>query len=185
MNERTRIRGITIQQPWVWAILELGKRLENRTWRPSHAELAPGEWLALHASKGYDTEGALVLRAQFDVCVPSKVALPRGAVVAVARYGGVVEKGSKRAKLDPWFVGPHALELGDVIALPRPVECRGALGLWDLTPGVLEAVREGAREAVRTRRASGVVPVPQPSSFNRANETTPAPTTGRREGVGA
>ncbi len=163
-----RIRALSIMQPWLWAILECGKRIENRDWKPSHEALTPGvDWIALHASKGYDTQGALVIRERFDVCVPSKAALPRGAVVAVARYLGTVEKGARRAKLDPWFAGPFGWELGDVIALPRPVECRGSLGLWNLPEAVLEAVRAGVREARRVARASsvsGVVPVPQPAS---------------------
>lgn len=202
MSERTRIRGISIQQPWVWAILKLGKRLENRTWQPSHAELAPGEWLALHASKGYDTQGALVLRAEWDVCVPSKAAVTRGAIVGVARYLGTLEKTARRAKLDPWFAGPYALEFGDVIELPRPVECRGALSLWDLPPAVLDAVRAGAREAraakhrelveairegtdatveeverrlrEQRRARADAVAVPQPSSSNTETLTTTA-----------
>jgi len=184
----TRIRAITIQQPWLWAILELGKRLENRTWKPSAAALAPGEWLALHASKTYDTQGALVLRAAWDVCVPSKSALPRGAVVAVARYLGTVDARARRAAVDPWFVGPYALELGDVIALPCPVACSGVLGLWDLTAEVLAEVREGAKIArARTREtharergaeAMGAERVPAPSLV------APSTSTALRPGVG-
>jgi hypothetical protein len=48
---------------------------------------------------------------------------------------------------DPWFVGPVGWYLRDVVAMPRPVACRGAPGLWLVEGGLLAQVREGYRLA--------------------------------------
>jgi hypothetical protein len=41
--------AITLAQPWPWAVAQLGKRLENRSW--TDPRLTPGAWLALHGGK--------------------------------------------------------------------------------------------------------------------------------------
>jgi hypothetical protein len=45
--------ALTLAQPWPWAVLELGKRLENRTWsdRTAKQVCETGQWLAIHGGK--------------------------------------------------------------------------------------------------------------------------------------
>src|ERR1700690_1312991 len=49
------MRALSIKQPWVWAILNAGKDVENRTWTSKHRG-----WLALHAS-GRESSGLAIL----------------------------------------------------------------------------------------------------------------------------
>ena len=40
----------------------------------------------------------------------------------------------------PWIEGPACIVLGEVVALERPVRCRGRLSLWTVPDGVLADV---------------------------------------------
>ncbi len=44
----------------------------------------------------------------------------------------------------PWFCGPFGFLLSHVVALPEPIPCKGALGLWDVPNTVEELVRLSA-----------------------------------------
>lgn len=63
------MRALSIRQPWAWAILHAGKRVENRGWQEGSGNLAAarrlvGQKLLLHASKG-------IGRGEFDEAVES------------------------------------------------------------------------------------------------------------------
>ncbi len=82
-------------------------------------------------------------------------AVPYGAVVAVGRYlGAMREPVVIECRADPWFCGPWGWCIDDVIALPEPVECRGAQGLWSFDDATLARVREGYRAARAAGRAA-------------------------------
>lgn len=130
------LRALTVWQPWAHCIAHLGKRIENRGWRP-WAEMI-GQVIAIHAAARVDFieehELGMRLRAMgHDLPHPSE--LPRGAIVAVARVTGYVV-----ASDSFWFVGPYGWTLSDVIALPQPIACRGAQGLWNVPPDVAARV---------------------------------------------
>jgi hypothetical protein len=133
------VRALTVKQPWAWAIREGWKDVENRNWPMPKFML--GEWCALHASKSWDVEGfdgfAEIMQRtgrgdSIDDCDDV-----RGALIAVVRMEGDVLRHSS-----PWFVGPHGFVMRDVIALPNPIECRGALNFWRLPSTVDAALRE-------------------------------------------
>ncbi len=48
-----------------------------------------------------------------------------------------------------WFFGPFGWILQDVVALAKPVPCRGAQGLWQPPADVAARVLEQAIEVVR------------------------------------
>lgn len=140
------LRGLTLWQPWAHAVAHLGKRIENRPWRPWPSIV--GELIAIHAAARVDvaTEAAAAewIRQRTGVGVPEAATLPRGAIVAVARVTGCVE-----ASRDPWFMGPFGWTLTEVVALPFPIPIRGAQGLWPMHAEV-------AREALAAwRRVHG------------------------------
>lgn len=86
----------------------------------------------------------------------ARAAVPYGAVLAVATYAGwVSEPLTVGGEPDPWFAGPYAWVLDDVVALPEPVPCRGDRGLWPLPPDVLAAVRDGYGRAIGADAAGG------------------------------
>ena len=144
--------GLTLPQPWAWAITHAGRRLENRSWAPPACLL--GHPIALHAGHAYDAQGEAWLRQElFEPIPPSAALLPRGVVVAVARVVGVIQAASGEASQGallghlsaaqaPWFQGPYAWLLGEVTPLPTPVPCLGRKRLWNLSREVHEAVVE-------------------------------------------
>lgn len=161
MGSPLAIRALTVIQPWAHLIAHGPKRIENRVWEPPRVLV--GAFLAIHAGKRVDPEcwqGADELAAFAQIKHPvleglvdaedldartggnkhrakyAAAAVPYGAVVAVARLAGVV-----RASTDPWFCGPVGWQLADVVALPAPVACGGAQGLWELGPELLDQVR--------------------------------------------
>jgi hypothetical protein len=136
------MKAISVRQPWTWAILHAGKCIENRNWR-THLR---GRIL-LHASKGCErgeyVEAACSITgvlANFGIepefQVPPLDELPRGALVGAATIVDCVPYHKS-----PWFCGPWGIVLAEVVALPRPVPCQGALGLWRVPESVMNEVR--------------------------------------------
>ena len=54
-----------MRQPWPWAILHAGKRIENRTWAPPVEMI--GQRFLLHAAKGCTGDYGCVLRDVRDL----------------------------------------------------------------------------------------------------------------------
>lgn len=127
------MKALSIKQPWLWAILEQGKRIENREWRPPTWII--GQRIALHASKGLDREGAAACAHIAGVDLPGVADVPRGAIVATAVITGCVTESQ-----DKWFFGTYGWVLDLVWELPAPVACRGALGLWNVPADLLPKV---------------------------------------------
>lgn len=130
-----RILGLTLHQPWAFAIAHAGKRVENRSWRPW---CAVGTYLAIHAGASLDREAVRTL-AQQGIHVPPK--FEQGAIVAVAQLAGVAHTDTQvpEEQLD-WWCGPIGWLLDEVVAI-EPVPCKGAQGLWRLPDEVLGEVR--------------------------------------------
>ena len=179
------MKAISIRQPWLWAILNGGKRVENRSQRngrmpPMCRHRGP---LLLHASKWSPVlEFSDAIEGLIDLWIPeselvAEVAVRRRAPElleddSLDRWdphpelarGGICGRAVVIGHLDPesrfwldpdgredepeisaridrrWHVfGSYALVLGDVKPLPF-LECRGALGLFDIPAPVLQAV---------------------------------------------
>jgi len=149
------MRAITIRQPWAWAIVHAGKRVENRSWGTDYC--GP---VLIHAAKGmtrteYELACSVIESIVGRYCVPPIEKLLRGGIVGRAQLvdhihpGGLGMRGypsARAARLrhrladDPWYGGEHGLVMDDVEPTPF-VECRGALGLWQPPDHVLEALR--------------------------------------------
>jgi hypothetical protein len=57
--------ALTLKHPWPYAICFLGKRIENRTWRPRPSQLQPGSYLAIHG--GVIPKGRALTEASDDL----------------------------------------------------------------------------------------------------------------------
>jgi len=125
-------RAITLWQPWAHAIAHGAKRLENRKRKPPAGLI--GSYIAIHAGKTLRLWDVAWINEQFGYEF-RETEIPLMAVVATARLDGYVTASS-----DPWFFGPFGWQLSEVIALPKPVPCRGALGLWKMPREVAIAV---------------------------------------------
>jgi len=128
--------ALTIRQPWAWAILHLGKNIENRTWKPPESLI--GQRIAIHAGKQIDrlaSGDCLVKFAGSWWIDPAEFDL--SAIVGTALLEGVVKESN-----NPWFEGPYGWLLKDVKALKRPIHCRGWLGLWRTPDEISEEIKE-------------------------------------------
>ncbi len=145
------IRGLSIKQPYAWAITVGAKPVENRTRGTRYRGL-----LAIHASKSVMAASlddprildAIAVR-DFEI---GEAASATGAVVAVAELTGchhsdecmmpVSQERGVRTGCSAWAVrGQWHIEIRVIRALPEPVPCRGMLGLWRLPPDVEAKVR--------------------------------------------
>lgn len=130
--------ALTLLNPWAYAITNLGKRVENRTWpAPQHVDR-----VLIHAGKSWD---AGVRPATFGSDAANA---PRSAIVAVARLAYVCQASVNSDELvcqcGEW-ASPRQMHwrLDDaVLTLRQPVPCRGALKLWRPDPDVLRAVEK-------------------------------------------
>ena len=153
----TIVKALSIMQPWVDAHLYWGKPVENRTWRPSHAQI--GQRIALHASAKVDKGGMAFIR-RLPAPIPQAAELlgkPRvSAILGTAVLAGYVvmkeesiedefgkgiitrswtgwgEVGDYDPLADPWFFGPVGFVWRDVQRLVEPIPCNGSLGFWNI-----------------------------------------------------
>lgn len=150
------LRGLTLHRPWAAAIVHGPKRVENRTWAPPLALVRGGLTIAIHAGKRWDADGASDMVVTPGLWPDAKGRIPsrgserltawpvewtREGIVGTARVVDSREFGDTlgwkdRPHGDPWFVGPWGWVLDDVRALPAPIPCRGAQGLWRLPPAI-------------------------------------------------
>lgn len=133
------VRALSVRQPWAYAILHMGKDVENRTWEPPANLLGVRFWI--HASKKVEAlEPWELLGQRFTLADDGLCALahlPRGAIVGSARLADVVEQSASR-----WFAGPIGWVLTEPIPLETPIPCQGRLGLWHVPDPILEQLRE-------------------------------------------
>jgi hypothetical protein len=155
------VKALTLIQPWAYAIEALGKRIENRTWRPPDTIL--GFRIAIHSGKKVDRDSCEDLEA--DGHRIDRKALVRGAITSSAivrgwvmddgafcnrkatRWVGVTPEEAAAVVADRYWVGPVGWVLDEVHVLEHPVPCSGALGLWTV-PGDVAARVRAERRAV-------------------------------------
>lgn len=145
--------GLTLMQPWAWAIAHAGKDVENRTWAPNRKFI--GQRIAIHAGRNYDSDA----HAFFDALGIDwrRPACRETGIVATATLRGVLGLQGTPASLahnlaalfgqSPWLFGPLGWCLADVVPLRQAVPCRGSLMM--LARDYLRAIG-AARIAVRS-----------------------------------
>jgi len=139
-GERYQLLGLTICQPWAWAIAAGHKRVENRTWPTNYRGR-----LAIHAGKSRRWLHGTAELIELGLAVPPGDGLMFGAIVAVADLADVVRfDGAGFLGRDPFASGPWCWLLENVRALGEPVACPGRQGLWRPSLGVLRAIRSVA-----------------------------------------
>lgn len=150
------LKALTVWQPWAWAIAEGFKRVENRDWKPYPKVLAPGERIAIHAAvRALDREALKSVRhalyqsrGRADGPLPWEVPVEEaaysfGCIVAVAKFSHLVTlRRDLPVDQQPWFVGQYGWVLDDVRKLAKPVQVRGAQGIWQVPGAELFAIDE-------------------------------------------
>lgn len=132
-HQRTGIplRALSIRQPWAWMIMNIGKDIENRTWKTNFR----GRFL-VHASKGC-TRDEYLFAAEFakqaiddiyrPVTLPPLKSLDRGGIIGSIELTECVQESESQ-----WFVGTH----GFVLKNPIPINFipyKGRLGFFDIS----------------------------------------------------
>ena len=142
------MKALSIKQPWVFAITDLGKRVENRTWPPPLYVI--GEYIAIHASKGIDSNGYPAVVRISGGAPPIMDEIVCGAIVATARIvgwldekgrGNLIDPSQGHMVDDPWFMGPIGWLLDDVRKVGA-YECKGRLGLWNVPSDIAVKISE-------------------------------------------
>jgi hypothetical protein len=148
------MKALSLTQPWATLIAIGAKRIETRSWSTSYR--GP---IAIHAAKGmprdcrefaYADPAGQVLNDAGILLGGDCRDLPRGALVALATLTGIARtediiawsQGLLRHEIDfgDYSPGRFGWVLADVVALQAPIPCKGALGLWDVPPQILEHI---------------------------------------------
>jgi hypothetical protein len=128
------MKGLTIRQPWVYAIFHLGKDVENRDWFNDIRGT-----IAVQASKTLTNKDYLLDRHSIgeavghshDVAIPAKNDLTMGAIVGTVDIIGCV-----RQYHSLWFVGKYGFVLRNPQPLIESIPFSGQLGFWDVPTDV-------------------------------------------------
>lgn len=133
-------KALSIRQPWVWAIINAGKNIENRPRRfhyrgpiclhaSLHKDAKGDEWN--HCMAVLDgIHGAFTMRelasqqGRWSSASTSNESV-RGGIIGTAEIVDCVEQSDS-----PWFFGPYGLVLTNVQPVPF-IPVKGALGLFN------------------------------------------------------
>lgn len=132
--EKSSMYALSIKQPWVHAILHLGKDIENRTWQRAYRGV-----IALHASAKPSVDAEYPGRLR----VPDLTLLDYSAICGVAELADIVTFSRSR-----WFYSPSDGEtnygwiLRNVRLLREPIPCNGRLGLWEVPSNIGRKIRQ-------------------------------------------
>lgn len=131
------MRALSIQQPWAWAILYLGKRVENRTWYTGFR--GP---IYIHAGKKVDRGAFDYIDDLIDEKTAAEIVAELGCskgklycgyLVGTATVTDCVKPESVADEQGAWANGPWCFVLDDVKPLPEPIPHKGALGFFEVT----------------------------------------------------
>ena len=157
------MRALSLHVEWLWAILHLDKRIENRSWAPPAKFV--GQRIALHGTQRTPTADdldAMIAAAReagwevlphplYDVgwvfqrpgqrapviLEGPELADLRGRVAAT-----VLLAGSTSGSAGPWRMpGLVHWDLAEVVAVPGPIIVKGAQRLWRLPRGLAPRLR--------------------------------------------
>jgi len=143
------MKAITLWPEWAWAIVHLGKDVENRSW-----VIPPGLY-ALHAGKRFNGEGNRPQHKEVGLFVLWSTSrkqrltieqaqtlstlefvspdIPTSSIVGIIKVTGHTDYRYRGLWDSPmgWAVpGQIANHIELVSVLSTPIPCKGALGLW-------------------------------------------------------
>jgi tetratricopeptide (TPR) repeat protein len=128
----SRMRALSVRQPWAWAICAGIKRVENRTWSVDYR--GP---VAIHAAAA--EAGIREFQERLDPGLVPPAALSLGSVVGVAE---LVDVAPLRESLeeDPDAVGPLCWIFANPRLFSTPIPAKGKTSLFYLSEDTSQAV---------------------------------------------
>lgn len=123
------MKALTVKQPWAYAIMHLGKDIENRT---RHTKIRGT--VAIHAGKSIDMDAYFELKSEgYDL--PPFDQLPLGQIVGTVNIVDSVADHPSKWKQE--------YTIGYVLRSPMPInngiKCRGQLGFWNVDDKLIES----------------------------------------------
>ena len=143
------MKASTLIQPWATLVAIGAKRFETRSWCTSYRGL-----LAIHAAKAFPRQCQWLVDTEpfASALGDMRRHLPIGKIIAVAElkdcklissadlrqcgFEDIYGKDRKELAFGDYTVGRYAWELADVEELAVPIDCKGALSLWDVPAAV-------------------------------------------------
>lgn len=134
---------LSLTQPWA-SLMALGvKEVETRGWQPSRKTLPtlPAQ-IAIHAAITFPKEARdLCSQWPFNLYTPDWKALPTGALLAVGTLCEIYPtenaviwiprlRSAEERAFGDYSRGRFAWWFTEMLALPEPIEIKGALSLW-------------------------------------------------------
>ena len=135
--------ALTIKQPWTYAILNLGKDIENRDWFTSFRGT-----IAVHASKKLDVAEFdsfyLAMKNKFDASVFWNISelwdsgkIGNGVILGTVDITNCVKRSDSI-----WFQGDYGFVLKNPVKLFEPIPCRGYQMFWEVPKEIEAQIRE-------------------------------------------
>lgn len=122
------MKALSIQQPWAYAILYLGKRVENRTW---HSDFRGP--IYIHAGLRVDRDSFDDLEDMIRKLPEPRPKAHLGALLGTATVTDCVRVEEVPPEQQSWANGPWCFILDDVKPLPKPIAYKGALGFFEVS----------------------------------------------------
>jgi hypothetical protein len=135
------MKALSVRAPWWWAILHLGKDIENRDWSTNFRGtiyLHAGKfWKDAEIKEGVDDISFIMGDAVLEVfCSEDTLWYGRGCIVGTVDIVGCVSQSKSR-----WFYGEYGFQLANPVAFPRPIPFKGALGFFDVPDNFLRKLK--------------------------------------------
>jgi hypothetical protein len=123
----TKVKALSIRQPWAWLIVAGYKDVENRKWATDFKGR-----IYIHASRTLDRDALVYLTSQCmkinqDVrdVVRKQNSWTLGAIIGEVEITDCVMRSDS-----PWFSGPYGFVLKNPILYEKSIACRGKLGFF-------------------------------------------------------
>jgi hypothetical protein len=132
------MKALTLHGVWAWCVMHAGKNVENRSWTPPLSML--GKRIAIHAGQNAGDQSSQAW-AREEHGAP--LTFPKGVILGTVllrgyadgeTHEGVSKQEAIKIELSEWAGdGSCWWILEDPQLLPKPIPCKGALGLWNVS----------------------------------------------------
>ncbi len=137
------LKALSLTQPWAELVVLGEKQWETRSWRTSFRGR-----IAIHAAKKFPAWAIELAQSRYFVDVKnSPIKMPLGVIVgsveiiAMQSTDAMLDVlGHKEIAFGDYHAERWAWQLSEPIMLDEPIPCRGALGLWEVPPHVLNSM---------------------------------------------
>jgi len=115
----SKVKALSINQPFSWAIVEGFKDIENRDWPTRYR----GEFY-IHAGLAVQTREYDFIREQTGSPFDNSMSMHIGGIIGIAEIVDCVTENDS-----PWFFGKYGFVIQNARRIPFR-ECKGALGFF-------------------------------------------------------